>query len=72
MTAFVTDGHLPWPYGREMTGYEVADLNATLAKAKDANATILIEPFVSEGRVSAMVQFPGGYIAEIHAPAKAE
>ncbi|MGB9154452.1 MAG: glyoxalase [Alphaproteobacteria bacterium] len=72
LTAFVTDGHLPWPYGREMTGYEVADLNATLAKAKDANATILVEPFVSEGRVSAMVQFPGGYIAEIHAPAKAE
>src|SRR5277367_1871761 len=22
-TAFVTDGHLPYPYGREMTGYEV-------------------------------------------------
>src|SRR6201995_5415862 len=22
MTVFVTDGHLPYPYGREMTGYE--------------------------------------------------
>ena len=72
LTAIVTDGHLPWPYGREMTGYEVADLNATLAKVKDANVAILVEPFVSEGRASMMVQFPGGYIAEIHAPAKAE
>ena len=72
LTAIVTDGHLPWPYGREMTGYEVADLNATLAKAKDANVSVLVEPFTSEGRASAMVQFPGGYIAEIHAPAKAE
>src|SRR6202008_3434595 len=26
LTALVTDGHLPYPYGREMTGYEVASL----------------------------------------------
>src|SRR6201996_7676901 len=30
LTALVTDGHLPFPYGREMTGYEVTDLPATL------------------------------------------
>jgi hypothetical protein len=24
MTVLVTDGHLAWPYGRELTGYEVA------------------------------------------------
>ena len=30
MTVFVTDGHLPYPYGRELTGYEVADLEETL------------------------------------------
>src|SRR5499427_2536384 len=34
LTAFVTDGHLPYPYGREMTGYEVASLTETIAKAK--------------------------------------
>jgi predicted enzyme related to lactoylglutathione lyase len=68
MTVFVTDGHLPYPYGRETTGYEVADLADTLAKAKVAGATILVEPFADDGRASAMALFPGGYVAEIHAP----
>jgi hypothetical protein len=68
MTVFVTEGHLPNPYGRELTGYEVANLRDTLAKASASGATILVEPFKSEDRTSAIVQFPGGYIAEIHAP----
>src|SRR5580700_4996137 len=34
MAVLVADGHLPYPYGREMTGYEVANLGDTLAKAK--------------------------------------
>ena len=44
LTAFVTDGHLPYPYGREMTGYEVANLTDTLAKAKAAGVDILVAP----------------------------
>ena len=70
MTVFVTDGHLPYPYGLELTGYEVADLKDTLTKATTSGATVLVEPFTSERRDSAIVRFPGGYIAEIHAPAK--
>ena len=66
LTAFVTDGQLPYPYGRELTGYEVTDLNETLAKAKSAGVTVLVEPYRSSDRESAMVEFPGGYIAEIH------
>jgi hypothetical protein len=69
ITVFVTEGHLPYPYGRELTGYEVANLKDTLAKAIASGAAILVEPFTSQGRTSAIVQFPGGYIAEIHAPA---
>ena len=69
MVVLVTDGHLPYPYGRETTGYEVADLDATLAKAKSAGATVLVEPYMAEGRSAALVQFPGGYVAEIHADA---
>jgi len=69
LTAFVTDGQLPYPFGRELTGYEVTDLNQTLAKAKDAGVTVLVQPFRSGDRASAMVLFPGGYVAEIHAPA---
>jgi hypothetical protein len=30
----------------------------------------LVGPFTADGRESAIVQFPGGYIAEIHASAK--
>ena len=67
MTVLVTDGHLPYPYGREMTGYEVTDVKVTLEKAKAAGVTILVAPFVSDQRMSTMVQFPGGYVAEIHA-----
>lgn len=67
MTVFVTDGHLPYPYGHEMTGYEVAHLSDTLGKAKAHGAKVLVEPYTSEGRESALVAFPGGYVAEIHA-----
>jgi predicted enzyme related to lactoylglutathione lyase len=70
MAVFVTDGHLPYPYGREMTGYEVADLKDTLAKATVAGATVIVQPFTSERRNSAIIQFPGGYVAEIHSPEK--
>jgi hypothetical protein len=69
LSVFVTDGHLPFPYGRELTGYEVLDLQQTLSKAKSLGVTVLIDPFTSDGRNSAIVQFPGGYIAEIHSRA---
>jgi predicted enzyme related to lactoylglutathione lyase len=66
LTVLVTDGHLPYPYGREMTGYEVANLTHTLAKAKAAGVEILIPPYTADQRNATFVQFPGGYIAEIH------
>ena len=63
---FVSDGQLPWPYGRDMTGYAVSDLAATLAKAKAAGVETLVAPFEANKRQTAVVRFPGGYIAEIH------
>jgi hypothetical protein len=66
VTVLVTDGHLPYPYGREMTGYEVANLSDTLSKAKAAGVSVIVSPYKSDNRNAAMVQFPGGYIAEIH------
>ena len=67
VAVLVTDGHLPYPYGRELTGYETLDLDTTLAKAKLAGARVLVEPYSADDRRSAFVQFPGGYIAEVHA-----
>jgi hypothetical protein len=68
-TVLVTDGQLPYPYGREVTGYEVANLTDTLAKAKAAGVETLVPPYTTDQRDAAVVQFPGGYIAEIHSPA---
>lgn len=70
MVVLVTDGHLPYPYGRETTGYEVVDLATTISKAKEAGASVLIEPYASDGRTAAFVMFPGGYVAEIHSLAQ--
>jgi hypothetical protein len=54
LTVLVTDGHLPYPYGRELTGYAVTDLTSTLAKAKAAGARVLIGPYSADGRNAAM------------------
>jgi hypothetical protein len=70
ITVLVTDGHLPYPFGRETMGYEVMDVGETLNKARASGATVLIEPYKADAREAAIVQFPGGYIAEIHAAAK--
>ena len=66
ITVLVTDGHLPYPYGREMTGYEVVNLSDTLSKAKAAGVAVLVGPYQADQRNAAMLQFPGGYIAEVH------
>jgi hypothetical protein len=70
LTALVTDGHLPYPYGREMTGYEVKNLADTLAKAKAAGVEVLVPLYKTDERDAVVVRFPGGYIAEIHSTAK--
>jgi predicted enzyme related to lactoylglutathione lyase len=70
LTALVTDGHLPYPYGREMMGYEVSNLSETLAKAKAAGADVLVPPYKTDERDAVVVRFPGGYIAEIHSVTK--
>jgi hypothetical protein len=69
VTVLATDGHLPYPYGREVTGYEVADLSDTLAKAKAAGATVLLDSYTVDGRKATLVAFLGGYIAEVHSSA---
>jgi hypothetical protein len=67
VAVLVTDGHLPYPYGREVTGYEVSDLSATVSKAESAGAAVLVKSYMAADREAAILQFPGGYIAEIHA-----
>lgn len=67
MTVIVSDGHLPYPYGHETTGYAVTDLATTLANATAKGAHVVVDPFRSQDRQAAMVEFPGGYVAEVHA-----
>lgn len=66
MRVLVTNGHLPFPFGHETTGYHVGDLNDALGRATRSGARVLWGPFVTSQGRSAMVEFPGGYIAEIH------
>jgi hypothetical protein len=66
MQIMATDGHLPFPFGHDICGYEVSDLNETLAKARSHGAIVLVEPVELTDRRTAVVQFPGGFIAEIH------
>jgi len=68
MLIFVTDGHLPYPFGHEITGYEVTDLAATIDKATKAGAKVLSPRLEVADRSTAIIQFPGGYIAEVHVP----
>ena len=70
LTALVTDGHLPYPYGRETTAYEVANLTDTVTKAKASGVEVLAPPYKTDEREAVVVQFPGGYIAEIHSVIK--
>lgn len=70
MVVLVSDGQVGWPYGRELTGYEVADLDQTLARAAAVGVETLVAAHAEGDRRSAIVRFPGGYIAEIHAPAR--
>jgi predicted enzyme related to lactoylglutathione lyase len=67
LSVLVTDGHLPYPYGHELTGYEVEKLSDTLVKAKAAGATVLAGPSSIGQEGTAIVQFPGGYVVELHA-----
>jgi hypothetical protein len=66
IAVLATDGHLPYPYGREITGHEVDDLSNAVMKGKAAGASVVIAPYSVAGRRAAMLQFPGGFIAEIH------
>jgi hypothetical protein len=70
LAVFVSDGHMPYPYGRETTGFEVANLAETLAKAKGLGVKVLVDPYKAGDRTAAMVEFPGGFIAEIHEVAR--
>ncbi len=47
VAVLVTDGHLPYPYGHETTGYEVGNLAETLAKTKKSRRDNPGRPLVS-------------------------
>jgi hypothetical protein len=66
MRVMATDGQLPYPFGYEISGYEVGDLQETLSKAVAHGVTVIVSPVQLADRRTAMVRFPGGFVAEIH------
>src|SRR5207253_4684084 len=59
VAVLVTDGHLPYSYGREVTGYEVSDLSATVGKAESAGAAVRVESYMAGHREAAIAPVPG-------------
>ena len=49
--------------------YTAEALQLESNKADAAGAKVLVQPFSADHREAALVQFPGGYIAEIHSVA---
>ncbi|QNT78729.1 glyoxalase [Entomobacter blattae] len=66
VVVLVTEGFLPYPYGHEISGYEVTDFDATIRQAKDHGVKVLAGPYTVQGQKGAILEFPGAYIAEIH------
>jgi hypothetical protein len=60
------NGYWNYPYGKESTGYTVPNLTDAIAKATANGATVLSGPHAGDHRNSAMLEFPGGYLAEFH------
>ena len=60
---YLTEGHIGGHGGLEVI---VPDVDAHFAKAKAAGATVLAGPYSVSHGDTAIVQFPGGYLAEIH------
>ena len=48
----------------------MTNLADTLVKAKAAGVEVLVPTYKTDERDAVVVQFPGGYIAEIHSVAK--
>ena len=71
IAVLVTDGQLPYPYGRQVTGYEVANLADTLTKAKITGATALWTPTRAAGARLQSVPFPWGATSPISTPRSA-
>src|SRR5258707_593595 len=66
LSVFAFQTPIPYPFGDERTGYLVTDIAATLAKAEAAGAKVLFTPYQTGKGKTSIVEFPGGYIAEIH------
>lgn len=60
-----TDGHLPHPFGRDVLGVAVADVDATCRAAAAGGAQVLWGPD-GTGAACAVLGFPEGVAIEIH------
>lgn len=66
VAVLVTDGRLPYPYGRELTGYERRTSTRPWPR-QGVRPRACWSSYPADDWRSAFVQFPGGFIAEIHA-----
>jgi hypothetical protein len=67
ITVLVTDGHLPFSLWSRAHGLCGRRSRHDLDEGQGSRRHVMISPYRADGRDAAMVRFPGGYTAEIHA-----
>src|SRR5262249_30077012 len=66
IAVLVIDGQLPYPYGREINGYGVANHTDPDNRARAGGAPVLVDQPPADARQAAIALSPGGYTADIH------
>jgi predicted enzyme related to lactoylglutathione lyase len=57
---------VPAPFGIERTGYLVTDIDAAVAAARKAGASVLVEPFPDPIGRDALILWPGGVAMQLY------
>src|SRR5438094_4923297 len=57
---------VPYPFGRERTGYLVTDMDAAVRAARAAGADVIVAPFNDPIGRDVVIQFPGGVNMQLY------
>lgn len=62
---------IPYPFGRERTGYLVTDMDRAIRDARNAGASVIVDAFADPIGRDAVIQWPGGVNMQLYWHTKA-
>lgn len=62
---------IPYPFGRERTGYLVTDMDRAIRDARNAGASVIVDAFADPIGRDAVIQWPGGINMQLYWHTKA-